>query len=100
MSEFLLLGARSAPSPEMSPARAARDLTALAAWHRWLRRWGLLRSYAVRPPWLAGPRVCLIVRASGPAAAQRLAVGWEQAGGYRVTIMELRDGAVGAGLTR
>jgi hypothetical protein len=54
----------------------------------------------VRPPWLAGPRVCLIVRASGPAAAQRLAVGWEQAGGYRVTIMELCDGAVGAGLAR
>ena len=70
MSEFLLLGTRLAPSPELSPARAARDLTTLAAWHRWLRRWGLLRSYAVQPPWLAGPRVFLIVRATGPAAAR------------------------------
>jgi hypothetical protein len=84
----------------MSPARAAHDLAALATWHRWLRRWGLLRSYAVRPPWLAGPRVCLIVLASGPASARRLAAGWEHAGGYRVTIMELRDGAVGEGLAR
>ena len=50
MSEFLLLGVRPVPSPEVSPAKAARDLTTLAAWHRWLRRWGLLCSYAVRPP--------------------------------------------------
>jgi hypothetical protein len=92
VSEFLLLGARSTPSPEVSPSRVARDLAALAAWHRWLRRWGLLRFYAVRPPWLAGPRVCLIVRAAGPAAARRLAAGWGQAGGYNVTVMELCDG--------
>jgi len=84
----------------MSPARAARDLAALATWHRWLRHWGLLRSYAVRPPWLAGPRVCLIVRAAGPAAAQRLAAGWKQAGGYQVTVMQLCDGVTGEGLAR
>jgi hypothetical protein len=100
VSEFLLLGTRPAPAPEMSPARAARDLAALAAWHRWLRRWGLLRSYAVRPPWLAGPRVCLVVRAAGPAAARRLAAGWAQAGGYQVTVLPLRDGATGEGLAR
>jgi hypothetical protein len=35
MSGFLLPGARSAPSPEVSPSRAARDLATLAAWHRW-----------------------------------------------------------------
>jgi hypothetical protein len=93
MSEFLLLGVRPLPSQEVSPAKAARDLTTLAAWHRWLRRWGLLRSYAVRPPWLAGPRVCLIVRATGPAAGRRLAVGWEQAGGYQVTVVPLCDAA-------
>jgi len=95
VSEFLLLGTRPASPPEMSPARAARDLAALAAWHRWLRRWGLLCSYAVRPPWLAGPRVFLVVRAAGPAAARRLAAGWEQAGGYQVTVVPLRDAAAG-----
>ena len=95
MSEFLLLGVRPVPSPELSPAKAARDLTALAVWHRWLRRWGLLCSYAVRPPWLAGPRVFLVVRAAGPAAARRLAAGWEQAGGYQVTVVPLRDAAAG-----
>jgi hypothetical protein len=100
VSEFLLLGTRPTPSLEMSPARAARELAALASWHRWLRRWGLLRSYAVRPPWLAGPRVCLVVRAAGPAAARRLAAGWEQAGGYRVTVLRLCDGATGEGLAR
>jgi hypothetical protein len=100
VSEFLLLGTRPAPAPEMSPAQAARELVTLAAWHRWLRRWGLLRSYAVRSPWLAGPRVCLIVRAAGPAAAWRLAAGWEQAGGYQVTVMQLRDAAIGEGLAR
>ena len=100
MSEFLLLGTRPVPSPEMSPAKAARDLTALAAWHRWLSRWGLLCSYAVRPPWLAGPRVFLVVRAAGPAAARRLAAGWEQAGGYQVTVVPLCDVATGRGQAR
>jgi hypothetical protein len=100
VSEFLLLGSRPVPPPELSPAKAARDLTALAAWHRWLRRWGLLCSYAVRPPWLAGPRVFLVVRAAGPAAARRLAAGWEQAGGYQVTVVPLCDVATGEGQAR
>ena len=100
MSEFLLVGVRPVPSPEVSPAKAARDLTTLAAWHRWLRRWGLLRSYAVRPPGLAGPPVCLIVRATGPAAARRLAAGWEQAGGYQVTVMPLCDATAAEGQAR
>jgi hypothetical protein len=95
VSEFLLLGTRPTPPPELSPARAARDLTTLATWHRWLRRWGLLCSYAVRPPGLADPRVFLIVRATGPAAARRLAAGWEQAGGYQVTVVPLCDAATG-----
>ena len=92
MSEFLLLGTRPVAAQEVSPARAAHDLVALAAWHGWLRRWGLLRSYAVRPPWLAGPRVLLLVRATGPAAARRLAAGWERAGGYQVTVVPMCDG--------
>ena len=100
MSEFLLLGTRPVVTREMSPARAAHDLAALAAWHGWLRRWGLLRSYAVRPPGLAGPPVCLIVRATGPAAARRLAAGWEQAGGYQVTVMPLCDATAAEGQAR
>src|SRR2546429_443838 len=36
----------------------------------------------------------------GPAAAQRLAAGWEQAGGYQVTVLRLCDGASGEGLAR
>jgi len=47
VSEFLLLGIRPVLPGELSPAGAARDLVALAAWHRCLRRWGLLRSFAV-----------------------------------------------------
>jgi hypothetical protein len=97
VSEFLLLGMRPAVPAEVSPARAAGALAGLAVWHGWLRRWGLLRSYAVQPPWLAGPRVLLLVRASGPAAARRLAAGWEQAGGYQVTVVPMRDGAIGEG---
>jgi hypothetical protein len=100
VSEFLLLGMRPEVPCEVSPARAARDLAALTAWHGWLRRWGLLRSYAVRPPWLAGPRVLLLVRATRPAAARRLAASWERAGGYQVTIVPLCDGEIGEGLAR
>jgi hypothetical protein len=40
------------------------------------------------------------VRAAGPAAAARLAAGWEQAGGYQVTVLQLCDGASGKGLAR
>jgi len=49
VSEFLLLGIRPVAQGELSPAHAARDLVALAAWHRCLRRWGLLRSFAPSP---------------------------------------------------
>jgi hypothetical protein len=89
VSEFVLLGMRPAACLEVSPAGAARELVALSAWHGWLRRWGLLRSYAVRPPWLSGHWVILIVRAAGPAAAGRLAAGLAHAGGYDVTVVRL-----------
>jgi hypothetical protein len=100
MSDFVLLGTRPAVSPELSPAGFARELAALAAWHGSMRRWGLLRSYAVRPPWVAGHWVLLIVRAAGPAAAGRLAAGWRQAGGYDVTVVQLREDNVPAGVVR
>jgi hypothetical protein len=100
MSDFVLVGTRPAVSPELSPVLVARELVALAAWHGSLRRWGLLRSYALRPPWLAGHWVLLIVRAAGPAAATRLAAGWRQAGGYEVTVVPLCDESGPAGAAR
>ena len=93
MSEFLLLGIRPVATGELSPARAARDLVALAAWHRCLRRWGLLRSFAVGQQGHSGPGACLVVRVSGPAAAWRLAAGWERLAGYDVTVLALVDAA-------
>ncbi len=47
MSEFLLLGIRPQTDREVSPAGLACDVAAAAAWHQWLRRWGLLRSFAL-----------------------------------------------------
>jgi hypothetical protein len=93
VSEFLLLGLRPVVPGELSPARAARDLVALAAWQRCLRRWGLLRSFAVGSEGRAGPGTCLVVRVSGPAAAWRLAAGWERLAGYDVTVLPLVDAA-------
>jgi len=89
MSEFLLLGTRSQAGREVSPARLAADVAASASWHRWLRRWGLLRSFALPLEPCAGLRACLIVQASGHAAASQLASGWGRVSGYRVTVTPL-----------
>jgi hypothetical protein len=94
VSEFLLLAARPAIPGELSPARAARDLAALAAWQGCLRRWGLLASFAVGRPG-HGPAACLVVRVSGPAAAWRLAAGWQRLAGYEVTVLPLASPAGG-----
>jgi hypothetical protein len=93
MSEFLLVGTRQAAPGELSPACAARDLIALAAWHGWLRRWGLLRSFAVRREDRAVPGACLVVQVSGPAAAERLAAGWERLAGCEVAVLQLVEAA-------
>jgi hypothetical protein len=93
VSEFLLLGIRPVAPGELSPARAAGDLVALTAWHRCLRRWGLLRSFAVGQHSRSGPGACLIVRVSDPAAAWRLAAGWERLAGYDVAVLPLVDAA-------
>ncbi len=89
MSEFLLLGARSPGGGETSPRLAARDVAALTAWHEQLRRWGLLRAFALRHDSTTGLRACLIIRASGRAAADRLAGEWGRRSGYRVTVLRL-----------
>ncbi len=98
MSEFLLLGARSAGAAEMSPRRVAHDMAALTAWHDHLCRWGLLRSFALPHDSALGLRVCLIVRASGHVAANRLADDWGRRSGYLVIVLQLCDAAAGEGM--
>ena len=97
MSEFLLIGTRPPVSEiqpgQMSPRQMARDLFALQAWHRCLRRWGLLRSFALPREDASELRACLIVSASGYQAAQRLAAGWSRASGYRVSVLLLQGRA-------
>jgi hypothetical protein len=95
VNEFLLLGARPPASGETSPARAAHDMAVVTAWHRWLRRWGLLRAFSLPQERAAEPLACLVVWASGPAAARRLGAAWGRVTGYRVTVLPLLDGAAG-----
>jgi len=95
VSEFLLLEARPPASSETSPARAAHDMAVVTAWHRWLRRWGLLRAFSLPQERTAELRACLVVWASGPAAAQRLGAGWGRVTGYQVTVLPLLDGCAG-----
>jgi hypothetical protein len=93
MTDFLLVGTRRADRGELSPASAARDLLAMTTWHGWLRRWGLLRAFAVATePWPV-LRACLVVRASNRAAAEELATGWGCLGGYDVAVLALTDTA-------
>jgi len=93
MSDFLLLGARQPgmATTETSPRLAARDVVALAAWHEHLRRWGLLRAFALPQDPVGGLRACLIVRASGQLAASRLAEEWQRRSGYQVAVLPLCD---------
>jgi hypothetical protein len=97
VSVFLLLGIRPRPSREVSPAAVARDLAASAAWYRALRRWGLLCAFALAPEPDSELRACLIVLASGQAAADRLASDWGQVSGYLVSVTQLCTAAPGAG---
>src|SRR5260370_38714248 len=96
MSEFLLVGTRPSAPGELPLAAAAHRVVALAAWHGWLRRWGLLRSFGLPADPGAELRACLVVRATGDEAARRLAAGWGQGGGYRVTVRPLLRAAAGA----
>ena len=97
MSEFLLLGARKAGSVETSPRLAAREMAALTTWHQHMRRWGLLRAFALPHDSASGLRVCLVIRASGQVAASRLAQEWRRMGGYEVSVVPLCDASQDAG---
>ena len=97
MSEFLLLGVRSQAGGEIALDRAARDVIALTGWHQLLRRWGLLRSFALPDEPVAGLRACLLVQVSEHRAAIRLAAGWGRLTGYEVTVLPLRATAAAAG---
>ncbi len=96
----MLVGSRPPGGPERSPALAAHDAAALITWHQGLRRWGLLRSFAVPDDERAetgdsGPRLCLVLQVSCAEAARRLAARWERLGGYRVSVLALRDACAG-----
>jgi hypothetical protein len=100
VTAFLLLGIRPPGNHEVSLAGIARDVAAAAAWCRSLRRWGLLYGFALAPEPVAELRACLIVLASGRAAAERLAADWGQVNGYQVSVTRLCTAAPGAGGVR
>ena len=100
MSEFLLLGTRPSATGEIPLASAAHDVVALAVWHALMRQWGLLRSFGLPRDPVAELRACLVVRASGYTAAERLAAGWGQFSGYRVTVVPLSTGTEREGWRR
>jgi len=91
MTPFLLAGTRPAGGSVAEPglAATARRVVSAAAWHGWLRRWGLLAAYGLSQDPTAELRVCLVVRASSAPAAERLAWDWETMSGYRVTVLSL-----------
>jgi len=91
MTRFLLAGTRPAlaSSGELALAAAAHRVVEAAAWHGWLRRWGLLLSFGLPRDPGAVLRACLVVAASDEQAAERLAAGWAAVGGYRVAVLPL-----------
>jgi hypothetical protein len=92
MTGFLLAGTRR-PEPggsgELALGPAARGVVEAARWHGWLRRWGLLLSFALPCDPRAGIRACLVVAASDERAASRLAAGWATVTGYQVAVLTL-----------
>jgi hypothetical protein len=89
VSAYLLAGFGRPLNRELALAAAARDVVALTLWHGWLRRWGLLESFALPRDPASEPRACLVIQATGEEAAARLAEGWERVSGYRVTVLAL-----------
>jgi hypothetical protein len=89
VSAYLLAGIRQPLDGELMLAAAARDVVTRMAWHGWLRRWGLLESFALPRDPAGEPHACLLIRATGDEAAVRLAEGWARVSGYRVTVLAL-----------
>ena len=89
MSAYLLAGIRRPLDSELTLAAAAREVVTRVAWHGWLRRWGLLESFALPRDPASEPHACLVVRAAGEEAAARLADRWARVSGYRVTVLAL-----------
>jgi len=89
MSEFLLLGVRPPRPGELGLSKAAHDVVALTGWHHLLRRWGLLRSFALPDEPVAGLRACLLIHATEQGAAAALAAGWSRLSGYEVTVLPM-----------
>jgi len=91
MSAYLLAGMRRPLDAELTLAVAARDVVAQTLWHGWLRRWGLLESFALPRDPATEPRACLVIRATGEDAAARIAGEWERVSGYRVAVLALSN---------
>lgn len=98
MTRYVLAGRRPPTEAVAEPglAATARRVVSAATWHRWLRRWGLLVAYGLPRDLLADPSACLVIRASDDLAAERLAGGWEQVSGYRVTVLSLEAESAGS----
>jgi hypothetical protein len=100
MTGFLLAGSRLPPGRlgEVALTAAARQVAEAAAWHRWLRRWGLLAGFGLSADPAARLRACLVVLARDDQAASRLAAGWAHVTGYQVTVLPFtgRIGTEGA----
>jgi hypothetical protein len=98
MTRYLLAGRRPAMETVAEPglAATARRVVSATAWHRWLRRWGLLVAYGLPRDLVPDLSACLVVRASDDRAAERLAGGWEQVSGYRVTVLPLKAESAGS----
>jgi len=92
----LLAGIRQRANSELTLEAAASEVVAQTVWHGWLRRWGLLESFALPRDPANEPQACLVIRATGEEAAVRLAKEWERVSGYRVTVLALSTAAVHA----
>jgi hypothetical protein len=95
MSNFVLLGARPFPYPELSPAPLGAAIAGAADFVASMRRWRLLDCCATGEAVTDQPRAVLIARASSPVAATALAATWSRVSGYDVTVWPVLTRCVG-----
>jgi hypothetical protein len=86
MSNFVLLGARPFPYPELSPAPLGAAIAGAADFVASMRRWRLLDCCATGEAAADQPRAVLVARASSPVAAAILGAAWSRVSGYDVTV--------------